>query len=59
MQSPTTIAANITGLVERFAAEQLTTKDYLRAALKDPALFCQSPTTIEANIRGVARRFAN
>ena len=37
MQSPITIAANIAGLVEHFAAEGLTTKDYLQAALKDPA----------------------
>jgi hypothetical protein len=29
----------------------------LRAAVKQPSLFCRSPNTIEANIRGVAERF--
>ena len=39
MQSPTTIAANITGLVAHFADEGLTTRDYLRAALRTRRYF--------------------
>jgi hypothetical protein len=57
-QSPETIAANITGVVDRFAGDGLTTRDYVRAALKQPPLFCQKPETIAANITGVVDRFA-
>jgi hypothetical protein len=48
----------IRAVVERFAAQGLTARDYLQAALKRPQLFCQSPATIAANIAGVVERFA-
>ncbi|NBX02584.1 MAG: hypothetical protein EBR02_00685 [Alphaproteobacteria bacterium] len=44
-------------VAQHFSAEGLTVKDYLQAALKQPALFMQSPDTIVANIFGVAERF--
>jgi hypothetical protein len=36
---PATITGNIAGLVERFAGQGLTTRDYLKAALREPSLF--------------------
>jgi hypothetical protein len=46
-------------VVERFASDGLNTRDYLKAALKQPSLFYQSPATIAANIAGVVERFAS
>jgi hypothetical protein len=52
-------ATKVQAVVERFAAEGLTTKDYLRAALRQPQLFCQKPTTIAGNIAGVVALFTD
>jgi hypothetical protein len=49
-QAPDTIAANIAGVVERFAAQGMTTKDYLQAALKQPTLFSMKPATITRHV---------
>ena len=57
--SPETIARNITGVVERFADDGLTRKEYVHSALKQPSLFYQSPETIARNITGVVERFAD
>ncbi|MFZ1934135.1 MAG: hypothetical protein WCB27_08540 [Thermoguttaceae bacterium] len=57
MQSPSTVAANILGLVAEFAVEGITLQLYMRAAMKHPAVLCQSPTTVGTNIRGVVKRF--
>jgi hypothetical protein len=46
-------------VAERFADEGLSTKDYLKAALKQPKLFGQSPETIAGNVRSVIARFAD
>jgi hypothetical protein len=48
----------VNAVVERFAADGLTTGDYLKAALTRPSLFSQSPATIAGNITGVVERFA-
>ena len=41
---------NVSGVVERFADEGLTTRDYLKAALKNPSLFSLAPETVARHI---------
>jgi predicted nucleic acid-binding Zn ribbon protein len=56
--SATSIARNVNDLVQRFAADGLTTKDYLKAALRQPQLFTRSPAIIAKNITDLWERFA-
>jgi hypothetical protein len=48
----------INRVVEHFAPDGLTRSDYVRAAVKQPSLFCQRPETVIGNIEGVVRHFA-
>jgi len=45
-------------VVQHFAKDGLTTRDYLRAATKHPLLVRQRPSTLIANIEGVVNHFA-
>ncbi len=48
----------MTEVVEHFAPHGLQLRDYLHAAVRQPAIFCQSPATLTANIETVAEHFA-
>src|SRR5579875_2722534 len=47
----------IDAVVEHFSASYLSLENYLRAAVRQPPLFCQSPATVIANIEDVAEHF--
>src|SRR5579875_1533772 len=47
----------IDAVVEHFSASYLSLENYLRAAVRQPPLFCQSPATVIANIEGVVEHF--
>jgi hypothetical protein len=51
-------ASKMRAVVEHFAADGLTTPEYLQAAVKLPVLFTMSPTTVAANITDMVRQFA-
>ena len=50
-KSPKTTESNVKELVKIFEKEGLNTKDYIKACVKQPPLFCQSPKTIEEHIK--------
>jgi hypothetical protein len=52
------IADKVQALVQRFQNDGLTTRDYVKLALRRPQLFYQSPDTTAAHIVGVVDRFA-
>jgi hypothetical protein len=48
----------VAAVVGRFARDGLTQAAYLKAAVRQPALFYQAPATIIGNVEGVVERFA-
>lgn len=56
--SPETIAHKVAGVVDHFAEDGLTRKEYLRVALKRPMLIVMTLETIAHNFSGVLNCFA-
>lgn len=57
--TPEVAVAHVTGVVEHFALDGLTTRQYLQAVLKRPLLLPLKPETVIGNIESVVQRFAD
>jgi hypothetical protein len=55
--SPATVIRRVEAVATHFQKHGLTLNDYLRAAVRQPSLFCLSPATVIRRVEGVATHF--